>query len=340
MENKTITIRDVAKKAGVSVSTVSRAFNNYSDISDATRKAIYVIAEELGYKANIVAKSLGSTKHFRLGMLVENYETSIGMLNPLVFEILMSFRDTASKQGYEIVLLSTTSEDQKSKSLTKLFNEKQLDGAFIMGLRTTDEYFMELKNVKLPCVIFDINIDNDMVSSVGVDSVKGAFLAIEHLIKLGHKKIAFINGHKEAIVSYERLDGFYLAMNRYGLQINPDLIQYGDFGDKSGEIAIENLLKTKKEFTAVFCACDLMAVGAINMLDNLGYSVPADISVVGFDDIYIAQCLKPKLTTIRQNREKIGQSAANVLINMVMGQRIGRVMIEPELVVRESTSMI
>ena len=100
------------------------------------------------------------------------------------------------------------------------------------------------------------------------------------------------------------------------------------------------MIKTKKEFTAVFCACDLMAVGAINMLDNLGYSVPEDISVVGFDDIYIAQCLKPKLTTIRQNREKIGQSAANVLINMVMGQRIGRVMIEPQLVVRESTKLI
>ena len=339
MEGKTITIRDVAKKAGVSVSTVSRAFNNYSDISDNTRDAILKIAEELGYKPNIVAKSLGSNKHFRLGMLVENYETS-GILNPLVFEILMSFRDTASKQGYEIVLLSTTSEDQKSESLTKLFNEKQLDGAFIMGLRTTDEYFMELKNVKFPCVVNDINIENEMVGSVGVDSVRGAFLAIEHLIKLGHKKIAFINGHKEAIVSYERLDGFYLAMNRYGIQIDPDLIQYGDFGDKSGEIAIENLLNAKKEFTAVFCASDLMAVGAVNMLNNLGYSVPEDISVVGFDDIYIAQYMKPKLSTIRQNREKIGQSAANVLINMVMGQRIGRVMIEPELVARESTSMI
>jgi len=339
MEKKTITIRDVAKKAGVSVSTVSRAFNNYSDISEATRKAIYVVAEELGYKPNIIAKSLGSSKHFRLGMLVENYETS-GLLNPLVFEILMSFRDTASKQGYEIVLLSTTTEDQKSESLSKLFNEKQLDGVFIMGLRTTDEYFKELSDVKFPCVVNDISVNNDMVGSVGVDNVKGAFLAIEHLIKSGHKKIAFINGHKEAVVSYERLDGFYLAMNRYGLTIDQDLIQYGDFGDKSGETAIQNLLNTKKEFTAVFCASDLMAVGAVNMLDNLGYSVPEDISVIGFDDIYIAQYMKPKLTTIRQNREKIGQSAANILINMVMGQRLGRVMIEPELVPRESTKLI
>lgn len=339
MENKTITIRDVAKKAGVSVSTVSRAFNNYSDISEATRGTILKIAEELGYKPNIIAKSLGSSKHFRLGMLVENYETS-GIMNSLVFEILMSFRNTASKQGYEIVLLSTTSEGQKSESLAKLFNEKQLDGAFIMGLRTTDEYFKELSNIKFPCVVFDANVSNDLVSSVGVDNVKGSFLAVEHLIRLGHKKIAFINGHKEAIVSYERLDGYFLALNRFGINIDLDLIQNGDFSDAGAELAIKTLLDNKKEFTAVYCASDLMAVGAVNMLNNLGYLVPEEISVVGFDDVYLAQCMNPKLTTIRQNKEKIGQSAANVLISLVSGQAIGRVMIEPELVVRESTGKI
>lgn len=339
MENKIITIRDVAKKAGVSVSTVSRAFNNYSDISEATRKTILKIGNELGYKPNIIAKSLGSNRHFRLGILVENYETS-GIMNSLVFEILMSFRNEASRQGYEIVLLTTTSESQKTESLTKLFSEKQLDGAFIMGLRTTDEYFKELANIRFPCVIFDANVKNDMVSSIGVDNLKGSFLAVEHLIKLGHKKIAFINGHKEAVVSYERLDGYFLALNRYGINIDRDLIQNGDFSDIVAEKAIEQLLSNKKEFTAVYCASDLMAVGAINMLNNLGYIIPDEVSVVGFDDIYLAQCMKPKLTTIRQNKEKIGESAANILINLVSGQAIGRVMIEPELIIRESTCKI
>lgn len=339
MENKTITIRDVAKKAGVSVSTVSRAFNNYGDISESTRDSILKIANELGYKPNIVAKSLSSNKHYRLGILVENYEPT-GMLNPLVFEILLSFRDAASKQDYEIVLLPTTSENQKQESLEKLFNEKKIDGAFIMGLKTTDEYYKELETIKHPCVLFDVSVNNPAVSSVGVDNIMGAFLAVEHLLKLGHKKIAFIDGHKEAEVSYERLDGYYLALNRYGMPIDNTLIEYTDFSDKGAEQAVERLLKNHKEFTAVFCASDLMAFGAVNMLNSLGYLVPEDISVVGFDDIYIAQFMNPKLTTIRQNRQKIGQSAANVLINMVSGQGIGRVMIDPELVVRNSTRMI
>lgn len=339
MENKIITIRDVAKKAGVSVSTVSRAFNNYGDISESTRDAILKISNELGYKPNIVAKSLSSSRHYRVGMLVENYDTS-GMLNPLVFEILLSFRDAVSKQDYEIVLLPTTSENQKQESLEKLFNEKKIDGAFIMGLKTTDEYYRELKTIKYPCVLYDVSIDNSMVSSVGVDNIKGAFLAVEHLIKLGHKRIAFIDGHKEAEVSYERLDGYYLALNRYGIPIDNSLVEYSDFSDKGAEQSVEKLLKDHKEFTAVFCASDLMAAGAINMLSNLGYLVPDDISVVGFDDIFIAQYLNPKLTTIRQNRAKIGQSAANVLISMVSGQEIGRVMVDPELIVRDSTRMI
>ena len=339
MENKAITIRDVAKKAGVSVSTVSRAFNNYGDISESTRDSILKIANELGYKPNIVAKSLSSNKHYRLGMLVENYETS-GMLNPLVFEILLSFRDAASKQDYEIVLLPTTSENQKQESLEKLFGEKKIDGAFIMGLKTTDEYYKELETIKYPCVLYDVSVNNPAVSSVGVNNIKGSFLAVEHLIKLGHKKIAFINGHKEAEVSYERLDGYCLALNRYGIPIDNTLIEYTDFSDEGAEQAIERLLKEHKEFTAVFCASDLIAVGTINMLNNLGYLVPDDVSVVGFDDIYIAQYMNPKLTTIRQNRQKIGQSAANVLISMVSGQEIGSVMIDPELIVRDSTRII
>lgn len=339
MDNKTITIRDVAKKAGVSVSTVSRAFNNYGDISESTRETIMKIADELGYKPNIVAKSLSSAKHYRLGMLVENYDSS-SLPNPLVFEILLSFRDAASKQNYEIILLPTTSENQKKESLEKIFNDKKIDGAFIMGLKITDEYFKELNTIKYPCVLNDASVNNHMVSSVGVDNVRGSFMAVEYLIKSGHKKIAFINGHKEAAVSYERLDGYYLALNRYQIPIDNTLIEYCDFTDYGAKMAMENLLKNHKDFTAVFCASDLMAAGTINALNNLGYLVPDDISVIGFDDIYIAQYLNPKLTTIRQNRQRIGQCAANILINLIDGLEIGRVLIDPELVIRDSTRSI
>lgn len=339
MENKTVTIKDVAKKAGVSVSTVSRALNNYSDINLETKEQILKIAEELGYKPNIIARSLSSNKSFRLGMLVEDYEMS-GMLNPLVFEMLMSFKNTATRLGYETVLLSTTSDVQKNEKLSKLFIDKQLDGMFIMGLKMTDEYYRELSQIDKPCVLFDINLNNTNVGCVGVDNTRGAFLAVEHLIKLGHKKIGFINGHKDAYVSYERLDGYFLAHNRYALNVDNTLIEYADFTDKGAEDAVERLLSKHKDLTAIFCASDIMAIGALNKLNDLGYSVPDDVSLVGFDGIYLSQCVSPKLTTIRQDTTKIGEAAANLLVNLINEQHIGRVVIEPEIVIRESTKQV
>ncbi|MBZ4662940.1 MAG: transcriptional regulator, LacI family [Caloramator sp.] len=339
MENKVVTIKDVAKKAGVSVSTVSRAFNNYSDINPETRELILKVADELGYKPNIIARSLSSNKSFRLGMLVEDYDL-VGMLNPLVFEILMSFKNTATKLGYETVLLSTTSDIQKNEKLSKLFSDKQLDGMFIMGLKMTDEYYRELSKIDSPCVLYDININNPNVGCVGVDNTRGAFLAVEYLLKNGHKKIGFINGHKDAYVSYERLDGYYLAHNRYAINVDNTLIEYADFTDKGAEEAVEKLINRHRDLTAIFCASDIMAIGALNRLNDLGYTVPDDISIIGFDGIYLSQCVSPKLTTIKQDTLKIGEAAANLLFNLIQGQRIGRVVIEPELVERESVKTV
>lgn len=339
MENKVVTIKDVAKKAGVSVSTVSRAFNNYSDINPETRELILKVADELGYRPNIIARSLSSNKNFRLGMLVEDYDL-VGMLNPLVFEILMSFKNTATKLGYETVLLSTTSDIQKNEKLSKLFSDKQLDGMFIMGLKMTDEYYRELSKIDSSCVLYDININNPNVGCVGVDNTRGAFLAVEYLLKNGHKKIGFINGHKDAYVSYERLDGYYLAHNRYAVNVDNTLIEYADFTDKGAEEAVEKLINRHRDLTAIFCASDIMAIGALNRLNDLGYTVPDDISLIGFDGIYLSQCVSPKLTTIKQDTLKIGEAAANLLFNLIQGQRIGRVVIEPELVERETVKTV
>lgn len=335
MEHKTITIRDVAKKAGVSISTVSRAFNNYSDINSETRDRILKVSEELGYVPNIVARSLVSSKNYRLGLLIEDYDTA-GLANQMTFEVVMSFKNAATRQGFETVLLTTTSDMQKSERLDKLFSDKHLDGAFIMGLKMTDEYYHELNEIKLPCVLMDVNIKNSMVSCIGIDNIKGAFLATEYLIKNGHKKIAFINGSREAFVSYERLDGYQLALNRYNMPIQNSLMQHGDFTDKGAESAVEKLFSEHNDITAIFCASDIMAIGAINKLNGLGLSVPGDVSVIGFDDIFAASLMTPKVTTIKQDRNKIGETAVNLLLNSINGQKIDRVLIEPELIIRES----
>lgn len=339
MEQKSITIRDVAKKAGVSVSTVSRAFNNYSDINPETREKILKISEELGYVPNIVARSLVSSKNFRLGLLIEDYDPA-GLLNQMIFEIVMGFKNSATKQGYETVLLTTTSDMQKTEKLDKLFAEKQLDGAFIMGLKITDEYYKQLNEIKMPCVLMDVSMKNPMVSCIGVDNIRGAFLATEYLINSGHKKIAFINGSKEAFVSYERLDGYYLALNRHGIPVDNSLVVYGGFSDKGAEEAVEKLMSEHNDITAIFCASDMMAIGAINKLNEMAISVPEEVSVVGFDDIFVASFMTPKLTTIKQDKNKIGETAVSLLLNSINGQKIDRVLIEPELIVRESVMNI
>lgn len=334
MENKNITIKEVAQKAGVSMSTVSKAFRNYADISHETRQHILKVAEEIGYKPdNVSIYKANVNKNYRLALLVEDYDAE----NYMIYEMLIAFKTAASTYGYETIILTTSSDMQKGHDLSNFIQEKQVDGAFIIGLKMTDDYYNQLENINYPCVLYDVPINNDKVACVGVDNIKGSLMAVEHLIKNGHKNIAFINGHKSAVVSYERLDGYYLAFNRNNLPLRKELIIHSDFSYEGGKLAAEELIKENKDITAIFCASDLMAVGAIEALSGLGYSVPKDISVIGFDDINLCQYVSPKLTTIRQDREKIGITAANLLLSIISGQYFGRIVIEPEFILREST---
>jgi LacI family transcriptional regulator len=336
MDNKVITIKDVAKEAGVSISTVSRAFNNYADINENTRKNILQIAEELGYSPNIVARSLSGAKSFRLGLIVEDYNEN----DYTFYQMFMAFKSVVSDYGYETVILSTTSDMQKGKKLERLFKEKHLDGALILGLKMTDDYFRQLEGMSYPCVLHDVFIKNPRVGCVGVDNIKGSILAVEHLLDGGHNKIAFINGHKDALVSYERLDGYYLALSRRGIKIEDDLIINGGFSYEGGKSAAEYLLKNHEDITAIYCASDLMALGAIDGLKNKGYDIPNDISIVGFDDINLCNFVTPKLTTIRQDMDKTGKAAANLILSIISEQYLGRIVLEPELIERESTIKI
>lgn len=333
MQGKNITIRDVAKKAGVSISTVSRAFNKYEDISHATRENILNIAEELGYHPNVIAKSLSASRNYRMAIVAEDYIAD----DYVTYEILMAFRSELSEQGYETIILSTTTDIQKVENLSQLLDEKQIDGVFVLGLKTTDEYFKQLETFKYPCVLFDISINNEKCGCVGVDNLKGAVKAVEHLINQGHTKIAYINGYEQAQVSYERLDGYYLALVKHGIPINNELVAIGDFRFDGGKEAAMKLIEKNKDITAIFCASDVMACGAIEGIKEMGLKIPKDIAIVGFDDINICEYVTPKLTTIRQERDKIGRTAAMQLIEIVNGKSLGRCVIEPVLIVRESS---
>lgn len=336
-KNIQFTIKDVAKKAGVSVSTVSKVFNNYNDIGEKTKAKVLKAAEELNYIPDVVARSLVKNESKRVGILIEDYkEDSSSRL--FAFDIMMGFKRYAADHHYEVVLLSTTTEKQKRVPLSKIIASKHIDGVFILGLKLSDPYFSEVKQEDFPCVLFDIPIKRKRAGSIGIDNLKGALLATEHLLELGHQKIALINGHGDAYVSKERLNGYLLALTRHDIPVDKDMIVESDFTENGGKKAMEDILQNHASVTAVFVASDLMAIGAVKYLQSIGKKVPEDISIVGFDDIESASHISPALTTIRQNRYELGRSAAVLLLNLISGQNLSNIMLEPELIVRESTT--
>lgn len=336
MKEKNITIRDVAKKAGVSVSTVSRAFNDYSDINEKTREKILKIAREIGYSPSVFARAMRANQNNRVGMAIEDYNESASH-HSFLYKILMGFKEHVLESGYEMVLLPNMTKQYGSSKLSQIMRENHLDGVFIMGLKLSDEFYKEVQKGEFPCVLFDIPIAIGKTGYVGVDNKKGVALAVEHFIKKRHKKIAFINGHKDAHVSFERLDGYYLSLVKNDLTVDKSLIYYGDFTEESGRRGVKELFKAHKDITAIFAASDLMAMGAIKELKEMKINVPEDVEVIGFDDIELSSHITPPLSTVRQDTFRLGKSAATLLINIISGQSINQAIIEPQLILRGST---
>ncbi len=334
-KNQTITIRDVAKRAGVSVSTVSRAFNDYKDINENTRAKIFKVADEMGYAPSLLARAMRSNQNNRVGVAIEDYDESAPH-HSFIYKMIMGFQKVVLELGYEMVVLSDISKRYKD-SLNSILKENNLDGVFVIGLKLSDEIYKQAEKGEVPCVLFDIPIRNKKTGFVGVDNQKGALLAVNHLISKNHKKIGFINGHKDAQVSYERLDGYYLSLIKNDYTIDKSLIEYGDFTKESGNLKTKELIQKHPDITAIFCASDLMAIGVIEALKEIGKKVPQNIEVIGFDDIELASYVTPKLSTVRQDTYVIGSSAATLLINIIKGQQINQATVEPQLILREST---
>ncbi|MEZ0537499.1 LacI family DNA-binding transcriptional regulator [Caldicellulosiruptoraceae bacterium PP1] len=333
-KNKNATIKDIAKALGISPSTVSRALNNYSDINPQTKDKVMEMARKLNYTPNLFAKSLVTNKTKRIGLFIEDMERE-GIYGTFYYEILASFRKVAIDNGYEVVLLSTTSEEQKRIHLETIFSEKHLEGAFIMGLRTDDQYIKEIEEISYPIVLFDIPIKSQNIGYVSIDNQKGAQLAVDYLISLGHKKIGFLNGHDKAYVSQERLNGYILSLLKNSIEYNKDFVINGDFAEESGYKNAEKFLEMK--VTAIFAASDMMAIGLIKRFKELNVRIPEDISIIGFDDISLSSYITPTLTTIRQDKTEIGRSAFYLLLNLMSKQPINQIILEPELIKREST---
>jgi LacI family transcriptional regulator len=334
-----ITIKDLAKAANVSVTTVSRALNGYSDVNEDTRKKIKSIAEKLNYRPSAVARSLVLKKTRTIGVILSEINRE-GAKDAVAYEILCGINDRIADLDYDILLFSTNPKKQLKKSYSDLCRERNVDGAIISGLRVHDPYLQEVvENTDFPSVLIDIPATSNNLGHVTTDNVHGAKLAVRHLLELGHRKIAMINGHDEASVSKERLEGYRQALQEAGIVYLPALVYNGNFSEEGGAEAMYRILLDHPNVTAIFSASDLMVLGALRVMERLGRKVPDSISIVGYDDIKIASYCSPKITTIRQDKYEMGFQAAQLLIDMLESRIVSRKIILPnELIVRESTA--
>ncbi|TJY42821.1 LacI family transcriptional regulator [Cohnella pontilimi] len=335
------TIKDLAKAAGVSITTVSRALNGYPDVNEKTRNRIKKLAEELSYRPNAQAQSLVLKKTNTIGVIISEIKRS-NAKDAFAFEVLCGINDRAGELNYDILLFSTNPKKQLHKSYSDLCRERNVDGAILQGLKTSDPYLAEVINQPdFPCVLIDIPIDGEWVGHVTSDNVAGAREAVAHLAQLGHRKIAMINGHMEASVSRERLSGYILGLQEAGIPYDPALVEDGRFSEEGGEAAARGLLQRHPDVTAIFCASDLMALGAMKACEAMGRPIPDSVSLIGYDDISIASYCSPKLTTVRQEKYDLGYQAAQLLIDMLEGRQVRhKVVLANQLVVRESTKRL
>lgn len=327
------TIKDIAEKLGISTSTVSKGLNGANDISDEMRQLVLDTAVEMGY----ASKKMRAKKRRKLCVLVDGieYETP----EQFGYELVMGFKKAATRRDWDVDVVSVDPSMKISDKYDSYIFRNNYDGAFLLGFNIYDEWTMQLKDTIIPTVIFDNYIaNNSHVGSVGTDSFEGINSAVNHLIKLGHKKIAFLNGSKNQRASIDKYNAFESSMLENNLKPESNLVRYGYFVADCAKEHVPTFIKNGA--TAIMCASDVIASGVINELEKHGLHVPEDISVIGFDDAPLASRLTPQLTTIRQDRNNIGKSAFILLDGLIHNVVISQVLLRSEFVERDSTAIV
>ncbi|HET7658454.1 MAG TPA: LacI family DNA-binding transcriptional regulator [Bacillales bacterium] len=333
----TIDIRKIAKEAGVSVSTVSKALNGYKDIKEETRLKVLRIAKELDYIPNVMARGLITKTTNTIGVFFGD-QTNSGFDSPFLSDYFASIKNAVGEAGYDLLIFSN--QKRETPSFKSICYEKGVDGVILIltGKRRTDEKIHELHEF-FPTVYIDSLPFNKMkVNFVESDNELGAYEATKHLINLGHRNILKIAGDTIAKGSFDRIEGYKLALEEFEIGFNKELVKYGEFSREKAYEATKEFFSQPNDVTAVFASSDVMAFGVMDALKDLDLKVPDEVSVVGFDDIEEAKYARPPLTTVHQQRFEIGETAANILLDLIQKKDgvTRHISIPPQLVVRKS----
>ena len=326
------TIYDVARLAGVSTATVSRALNDTGQVAEPKRIAIDAAVEQLGYRPNTIARSLVTRATQTIALLLPD------ITNPFYAELVAGIQALTLERDYTMLLCTTDFDPEQEERYLRLLRAKHVDGALVDGLVLPPERIARFVEDGFPIVCLDRDVNSPAVPLVQVDNRMGARLATEHLLSLGHRRIAHIMG-APARISEERVLGYRGALEAAGMSPDSARVALGNFTETGGHDAMRSLLETEPGLTAVFAANDLSAIGAMNAIVASGRNVPDDVSIVGFDDLRLAQFTSPPLTTIRQPADEIARHSTELLLGIIAGRKPRKLhhLFLPELVVRSST---
>jgi LacI family transcriptional regulator len=335
VEKSRVTLHDVADLAGVSHQTVSRVINNSTRVRPETKERVEAAILELDYRPNVIARSMAKGKTRTLGCIAPN------LTDPVFAKIIEGAQTEARRQGYFILIGSASNETHVRPLLDELLN-RRVDGMIILNARDDDRYKMLLPLISngSPVVYIKNSPDKEAVSSVRCDDVLGGYLATKHLLDLGHEQIAVILGPTNEQCTPERLEGYQKALTEAGIEYQEKLITQGDWSALSGSNAVKELISSSAHFSAIFSMNDRMAAGAIRTLREAGNLIPQDYSVIGYDNVPLAELIDPPLTTIHQPLDQYGEQAVKILIQTIRDPYSERIdlCISPELIQRKSSA--
>jgi DNA-binding LacI/PurR family transcriptional regulator len=325
------TIHDIARRAGVSKSLVSLVLRDSPHVSDEKRRAVLAAVDELGYRPNVVARSLVRRESNHLGVMISDFN------NPFFPEVVAGLEDQAHLEGYRLIMNTGRRVVAQEEAAIESLIELQVDGLVLAGARVPMRSIQRAAE-SLPLVLVSRSSLSRSMDVVVTDDRAGAAAAVEHLVRLGHRRIAHIDGGSGANARTRRL-GYENAMRRCGLGAHIQSIR-GAFTPEGGAEGVHELFRRSRPPTAIFAANDICAIGAIGALEARGLQVPDEVSVVGYDDGFLASLPMVELTTINQPKTEMGRTAVEILLERIRGERDGprRVVMPPRLVTRRTTA--
>lgn len=330
------TMKDVALQANVSTATVSRALMNPEKVSQATRNRVEQAALEVGYLPQMQGRNMKRNESRTILVIVPD------ICDPFFSEVIRGIEVTAAAQGYLVLIGDCAHQNQQEKTFIDLIITKQIDGMLLLGSQLPFDASIEEQRNLPPMVMANEFAPELGLPTVHIDNLTASFNAVNYLHELGHQRIGCIAGPEEMPLCHYRLQGYVQALRRCGITVDPHYIARGNFTYEAGANALEQLLALPQPPTAVFCHSDIMALGALSWAKRQGLRIPEDLSIIGFDNISLAEFCDPPLTTVSQPRFDIGREAMLLLLNQLSGQFVdsGSRLLDCELIVRGSTSKI